>query len=216
MQSKEVLKKKQQFTFSDLYDIMLILRAPDGCPWDREQTHRSIRQNMIEEAYEACDAIDHEDRDGLCEELGDLLMQVIFHAQIAKDNDEFNLDDVINEVCRKLIVRHPHVFGETVVSNSGEVLSNWETIKNQTKGMETLRDTLEGVALALPALMRAQKLSSRTKKKGLCAMDLLPEAKTEKEHIGKALFTLAHQAKESGIDAEEALDEYNNLYISRA
>lgn len=216
MQTKEQIKNKENYTFEDLYEIMSILRSPDGCPWDREQNHASIRQNMIEEAYEACDAIDHEDDEGLCEELGDLLMQVVFHAQIAEDRKAYSLQDVLNGVCQKLVVRHPHVFGELSVSNSEEVLKNWETIKNQTKGMDTLRDTLEGVALALPALMRAQKLYSRTKKQGVDATLLLPDAKSEKERFGRELFELCMKAKEAGIDAEEALTNYNNLYLSRA
>ncbi len=216
MQTKEEIKNKKHYTFDDLYDLMLILRSPEGCPWDREQTHTSIRQNMIEEAYEACDAIDHADDEGLCEELGDLLMQVIFHAQIAEDRHAYTLMDILDGVCQKLIVRHPHVFGDVHVNDSEEVLTNWENIKNQTKGMDTLRQTLEGVALALPALMRAQKLASRTRKQGLDPASLLPEAKTEKERIGKALFEISMHAKSIGIDAEEALSDYNNLYLSRA
>lgn len=216
MQSKEALKHKNHYTFEDFVDLMKLLRSPDGCPWDREQTHASIRQNMLEEAYEACDAIDQNDDAGLCEELGDLLMQVIFHALIAEDDGAYNLEQILDEVCKKLIIRHPHVFGEITISNSGEVLQNWESIKNKTKGMNTLRDTLEGVAQALPALMRAQKLVSRTKKQNVDINTILPPANNEKERIGKALFEIALAAKENGIDAEEALDHYNNLYISRA
>ena len=215
MDRKEYIGK-ENYDFGDFYDIMKILRAPDGCPWDREQTHTSIRQNMLEEAYEACDAIDHTDDEGLCEELGDLLMQVIFHAQIAEEAGEFTLSDIIGGVCKKLIVRHPHVFGDTSVSGSDEVLTNWEAIKNQTKGMDTLADTLNGVALALPALMRAQKLCSRTKKAGVKVEELLPEANTPEERLGKALFLLCKEAQEAGLDAEKALTDYNNLYISRA
>lgn len=216
MKRKDELIEASRYTLEDLCDIMRILRAPDGCPWDREQTHASIRQNMIEEAYEACDAIDKSDADALCEELGDLLMQVVFHAQMAEDEGAFTLDDVYREVCRKLIVRHPHVFGTTAVADSDEVLKNWETIKNETKGMQTLRDTLDGVALALPALMRAQKLCSRTRKQGMDPDALMPPATSEKERIGQALFTICKQAKDLGIDAEEALTDYNNLYINRA
>lgn len=216
MQTKTALINKTEYSFEDLYDLMAILRAPDGCPWDREQTHKSIRQNMIEEAYEACDAIDHADDKGLREELGDLLMQVVFHAQIAADRGAYTIDDVLHEVCEKLIVRHPHVFGDVHVQDSGEVLKNWESIKNQTKGMNTLRETLDGIALALPALMRTQKLVSRTKKSGADPMALLPEPTNEKERIGRELFELALHAKEKGIDAEEALSHYNNLYLSRA
>lgn len=216
MQSKEELLKKEAFDLTDLCEIMQILRAPGGCPWDREQTHDSIRQNMIEEAYEACDAIDHRDAASLCEELGDLMMQVVFHAQIAEESGTFTLSDVFRGVCEKLIVRHPHVFGELTVRDSGEVLSNWESIKNETKGMQTLKDTLEGVALALPALMRAQKLGSRTRKAGLDPRALMPEAKSEKERIGRELFEVCLRAKEAGIDAEEALTDYNTLYTNRA
>ncbi|MBQ2253262.1 MAG: MazG family protein [Clostridia bacterium] len=216
MQTKEEIKNKTHYSFDDLYDLMAILRAPGGCPWDREQTHNTIRMNMLEEAYEAVDAIDKKDDDGLCEELGDLLMQVIFHEQIAQGRNAFTMEEILDGVCRKLIVRHPHVFGDVKVNDSGEVLSNWESIKNQTKGMETLRDTLDGIATALPTLMRAQKIVSRTKKQNRDVRELMPEPTNEKERIGKALFTLALEAKELGIDAEEALGDYNNLCLSRA
>ncbi len=212
---KEELKQTAK-TFQDLEDIMRILRSPEGCPWDREQNHESIRQNMLEEAYEACDAIDTKDATGLCEELGDLLMQVIFHAQIAEDAGTFTMEDVLKGVCEKLIIRHPHVFGEVHVNDSAEVLTNWESIKNQTKGMETLSDTLNAVAGALPELMRAQKLYKRTKKAGVSPQSLMPLAKTPKEAFGERLFLLACEANEAGIDAEEALSDYNKLYISRA
>ena len=216
MQTKDEIKNKEHYMFNDLYDLMAILRAPGGCPWDREQTHASIRMNMLEEAYEAVDAIDNADDTGLCEELGDLLMQVVFHEQIACDRNAFTMEHILDNVCRKLIVRHPHVFGNVQVRDSGEVLTNWESIKNQTKGMDTLRETLDGIAGALPALMRAQKIVSRTKKQNREICELMPEASNEKERIGKALFELAAKAKELGIDAEEALSDYNNLCISRA
>lgn len=208
--------KHEASSFEDLCALMALLRAPGGCPWDAEQDHRSIRKNLIEEAYEACDAIDNEDAHALCEELGDLCLQVVFHAQIAAERGEFTMEDVLREICQKLIVRHPHVFGETMVSGAGEVLQNWESIKNQTKGMKTLSDTLDGVAQALPALMRAQKLISRTKKQKRACADLLPTPQNDSERIAKALFLLVEEAQSQGIDAEEALTLYNNLYVRQA
>ncbi len=158
---------KDRYGFEDLVEIMAILRSPEGCPWDREQTHESIRNNFLEEVYEAVDAIDHKDTANLREELGDVMMQVVFHAQIAREEGLFGLEDVLDEVCQKLIRRHPHIFGTVSANTSQEVLKNWDAIKRQEKGQNSVSDTLRQVPTALPALMYAQKLQSRARKGGL-------------------------------------------------
>lgn len=148
--------EKQQYTADDLAAIIAILRDPDcGCPWDKVQTHTSIRMNFLEEAYEAVDAIDLNDPELLCEELGDVMMQVVFHAQIEREAGHFTFDEVCDGVCRKLIERHPHIFG------GDESIKDWDSLKNKEKGRLTLADDLESVPKALPALMRAAKLQKR-------------------------------------------------------
>ena len=133
MKNQEFVNK-EKYTFEDLVKIMELLRAPDGCPWDREQDHKSIRKNFIEETYEVCEAIDTEDRELLCEELGDVLLQVVFHARISEEYGEFTIDEVIKGVCEKLVHRHPHIFSDIVADTSDEVLKNWEAIKKEEKG----------------------------------------------------------------------------------
>ena len=156
--------KKDCYTIDDLIEIVAILRSKDGCPWDKEQTHTSIRMDFIEEVYEAVEAIDLQDPVLLREELGDVLLQVIFHCQIEREQQAFSFDEVCNDICQKLIVRHPHVFDTVTVSGTGEVLKNWDAIKKETKGQKTFTDTLESVAKSLPALMRAQKLGQRAER----------------------------------------------------
>ena len=158
--------EKSNYTIADLLEIIQILRGEGGCPWDRRQDHRSIRRNVIEEAYEVAEAIDLEDTQLLKEELGDLLMQVVFHAQLEQEVGRFTFDDVCDGVCRKLIVRHPHVFGEEAVADNPEVvLQNWEAIKRKTKGQASVTESLRSVP-ALPALMKTEKLQSRAAKAG--------------------------------------------------
>ncbi|MBQ4601906.1 MAG: MazG family protein, partial [Clostridia bacterium] len=140
MTSLTELKNKELYTMDDLCEIMKYLRV--GCPWDKEQTHESIRTCFIEEVYEVCDAIDKKDPDLMCEELGDVLLQVVFHAQMAEEDGEFTLADSIDGICRKLIIRHPHVFGDVKADTSGEVLANWDKIKADTKGQKTVADTV--------------------------------------------------------------------------
>lgn len=155
------------FTFKDKYDIsdfrriMEILRAPGGCPWDAEQTHESIRRNVIEEAYELAYAIDTGDKENLREELGDLMMQVIFHARIEEEEGSFDLDDVADAACKKLVFRHPHVFGDIHCENSEEVLKTWDEVKRLEKSQNTVTSTMEGVAENLPALWRAEKIQKK-------------------------------------------------------
>ena len=154
--------EKQQYTADDLAAIIAILRDPEcGCPWDKVQTHTSIRMNFLEEAYEAVDAIDLNDPALLCEELGDVMMQVVFHAQIEREAGHFTFDEVCDGVCRKLINRHPHIFG------GDESIKDWDSLKNKEKGRLTLADELESVPKALPALMRAAKLQKRAARYGV-------------------------------------------------
>ena len=142
----------ENYSMEDLLKIMQLLRGPGGCPWDRAQTHQSIRANMLEEAYEAADAIDRMDMDNLKEELGDVLLQVVFHTSIEEDAGRFDLDAVADGICKKLIYRHPHVFGDVSVSSTGEILSNWEELKQKEKGQATQADAVDAVARSLPAL----------------------------------------------------------------
>ncbi|MEM5781292.1 MAG: MazG family protein, partial [Lawsonibacter sp.] len=156
----------RSYGVKDLEEIVRILRAPGGCPWDAEQTHESIRRNFIEEAYEAVEAIDEKSPAHLREELGDVLLQVVLHAQMEAEIGAFDLDGVADGICKKLIFRHPHVFGDVTVSGSGEVLSNWEDLKREEKGQSTHTDALEAVARSLPALWRAEKVQKKAKKAG--------------------------------------------------
>lgn len=158
---------KPRYGWEDFLEIMRLLRAPGGCPWDAEQTHGSIRRNFLEETYEALDAIDHDDPHAMCEELGDILMQVAFHAQIEAERGRFTMDDVVDGVAQKLVYRHPHVFGGTMrADTSEEVLVNWEALKRKEKGQRSTADAIEAVPHTLPALWRAEKIISKTAKAG--------------------------------------------------
>ena len=155
---------KEKYTISDLLEIMRLLRTPEGCPWDREQTHESIRSNLLEETHEALEAIDRGDMPLLQEELGDVLLQVVFHAQMEQEKGSFTFDDVVDGICKKLVVRHPHVFGGVTADDAGQVLKNWDAIKRETKGGKTQADMLRAVPRALPALMRAGKVQNRARR----------------------------------------------------
>ena len=159
--------EKEHYDYNDLVAIMRILRAPGGCVWDREQTHESIRRDFLEEVYEVCEAIDEKSPEHLCEELGDTLLQVVFHADIAQEEGWFSQLDVCDGICRKLIYRHPHVFGDVTVSSSAEVLDNWDALKRKEKEQETQTDALRSVAKTLPALWRAEKLQHKAAKAGV-------------------------------------------------
>lgn len=163
---------KAFYNCKDLEKLVRILRHPGGCPWDQEQTHQSIRRNFLEEAYEAAEAIDSGDVDALKEELGDVLLQVCFHASIEEDAGRFTLDDVADGVCKKLIYRHPHVFGDVTVSSTGEVLSNWEELKKKEKHQATQADAVDAVARTLPALWRAEKMDKKAAKAGFYWRDI--------------------------------------------
>lgn len=158
---------KPAYNCQDLREIVRILRHPGGCSWDMEQTHQSIRRNFLEEAYEVAEAIDQGSTEHLKEELGDVLLQVVFHADIEDDAGRFNLDDVADGVCRKLIYRHPHVFGDVTVHSTEDILSNWEELKKKEKGQATQADAVDAVARSLPALWRAEKSSGRPQRQDL-------------------------------------------------
>ncbi len=222
-----------KYSFSDLLEVMKTLRSPGGCPWDREQTHRSIRNDTLEEAYEVADAIDNGDAVALCEELGDMLLQVVFHSRIAEENGHFTVDDVVDGITKKLVLRHPHVFGEAKAENSGQVLDLWDAVKRQEKHQESYTDTLKSVPTAFPALMRGAKVQKRAKKAGVDLCDSLSDGRLDaavaalKEAIrsedkqaisrayGEALFCMAGLQNSIKVDAEEALAAAVNDFIAR-
>lgn len=224
---------KEHYDIADLLNIMRILRAPDGCPWDRVQTHQSIRQNFIEETYEAIEAIDTDNAPLLKEELGDVLMQVIFHSIMEEEKGTFDFDDVCDDVCRKLIIRHPHVFSDTVADTPDEVLRNWDAIKMQTKSQQKVADSVDDVAKSLPALMRAQKVGKRAAKSGmdfedwqaaLCRVEeeikelraVDPEDQDKLcEELGDILFSVVNTARLLKVDAELALTRSTDKFSSR-
>lgn len=217
------LAEKGNYDFSDLCEIMRILRSENGCAWDREQTHRSIRSNFIEEVYEAIEGIDKDDEEILREELGDVLLQVVFHSRISQENGAFDIDDVVNDVCKKLIIRHPHVFADVVADNAEQVLENWNEIKKQTKGQRTLNQTLTSVSASLPSLMRAEKIAKKIRKAGHCdnINDYTKElpasfsaADISEKNIGKLLFSICSLAEKNGIDCEKALYDTCNDVIN--
>lgn len=223
---------QKDFDITPLTDVMRILREPGGCPWDREQNHRSIRQNFIEEVYEFLEAVDADDVDGMREELGDVLMQVVFHARMAQEAERFDLQDVIDEVVDKLIRRHPHVFGNLDVENSAEVLKNWDAIKKTEKTERT--SVLDGVTKDLPGLLRAYKLQHKAAKVGFdwekpedCWAKVeeeireLREAQAEgdKAHIeeeyGDLLFAMVNYGRQIGVEGEVAINACNNKFECR-
>lgn len=228
-------KEKSNYKFEDLVEIMKLLRAPGGCPWDREQDHKSIRQNFIEETYEVIEAIDNEDKELLKEELGDVMLQVVFHAEMESEKNEFNIDDVCDGICKKLIIRHPHVFGNVQADTSEKVLSNWDKIKMQTKSQKSQSDAMDSVSKSLPSLMRSTKIQQKAAKVGFDwsdvngALDKLSEEVAElkeavkennKEHqieeLGDVLFSVVNVSRFLKIDSEEALykacDKFSNRF----
>jgi len=199
------MKKPKPPAITHLLAIMARLRAPDGCPWDREQDHHTLRWHAVEEVYELMDAIEAGDDHEMVEELGDLLMQVVFHCQLARERGAFDFEQVAAGIADKLVRRHPHVFGETKVSGSAEVLVNWEQIKRAEKhGTRHARPSaLDGVPTRLPALLRAEKLVKKARRAGLEA----PQAgrKLTRAALARELFDLAGMAQAQGWSAEDLL-----------
>ena len=222
----------EHYDISDLRRIVALLRAPGGCPWDREQTHASIRQNMLEEAYEVAEAIDEQNPAHLKEELGDVLLQVVFHAQMAREEGLFNFDEVVDGVAKKMVFRHPHVFGQAHADNCAQALDTWDAQKRAEKDQRTATDTLNGVARSLPALIRAEKLQSKAAKAGFDwpdagpALDKLAEEADElrraaqgdgdpEEELGDLLFAAVKTGRFLGLDSELALTRACEKFIRR-
>ena len=232
MKNKLVLK--ENYSFDDLVDIMIVLRSEEGCPWDREQTHESIRNNFIEETYEVIEAIDTRDPVLLREELGDVMLQIVFHSRISEENGGFGVADVCSDICKKLIHRHPHVFGELEVKpeTGSEVLAVWNQIKNDEKQRITVTDKLKAIPPMFPALMRAQKVGKKAKcfdfedydsvKKKLYEeideVDLAyrnGDPADVEEELGDLLLTVTSLARKLGVDSEEALKKATDKFIKR-
>lgn len=225
-------EEKDVYRYDDLVRILRILRSPGGCPWDREQTHKSDRRNFLEEAYEAAEAFDRDDPAMMCEELGDMLMQVLFNIHIEEDAGRFTTDDVTDRVVRKLIYRHPHVFGNEKAESGEEVLAGWERLKRKEKGQETAADAMDSVARSLPGLWRADKLQSKAEKTGFrfhdgaAALDKLEEEARElreavengtnvAEELGDVLFAAVNAGRYQGVDPEDALNAACEKFIRR-
>ena len=225
------MELKEKYTIDDLLAIMKRLRDPDGCPWDKVQTHQSIKKSMIEETYEAIDALDFGDDKAFANELGDVLLQVIFHSQIASERGAFDFSDVLYEVCTKLITRHTHIFGDDKAGNEEEALSNWEKNKKKEKQIESCTGVLEDVPKYLPALMRAEKIQKKARgfgfdwdnidgvyEKVFEEIDELKAAKTEdevREEYGDLLFSVVNLGRFLGTDPETALTGASNKFVSR-
>ena len=229
---KALILEKGKYDFNDLVKIVKILRGEGGCPWDREQTHKSIRDDLIEETYEVIEAIDTEDPELLREELGDVLLQIVFHAGIETDEGNFDINDVCDEICKKMIYRHPHVFADTVADTSEEVLKNWESLKSDEKQRKTVTDKLHAIPKQLPALMRASKVGKKAScfdfpdvnsilskvKEELCELD---EAIAENscdniyEEAGDLLLSVTSLCRLLNVNAERALNSATDKFIDR-
>ncbi|AGC67281.1 MazG family protein [Thermoclostridium stercorarium subsp. stercorarium DSM 8532] len=226
--------KKERYGFEDLVEIMKKLRSPDGCPWDREQTHESLKEYFIEETYEVLEAIDLKSPEKLCEELGDVLLQVIFHATIAEENGQFTIYDVVDGISRKMVHRHQHVFGKEHAETAADVLNLWDKIKKEEKGTKTQTDILKSVPANLPALMRSYKVQEKAAKVGFDwdnAEDAWKKVKEEmeefheacrsgdmdktEEELGDLLFAIVNVSRFLKIQPELALTKTINKFIKR-
>ena len=228
---------KDNYTIDELLEIMSFLRSEQGCPWDREQTHQSLRENMIEEAYETVDAIDSGSPERLCDELGDVLMQVVFHAQMASEQHRFNFSDVVAAICRKLITRHTHLFGSDQANTAEAVIDNWEKNKKREKGHKNQTQVLQDVPKTLPALQRSYKIQQKAAHVGfdwsdvsgpqqkimeelkeievaIQQRDKLPKDSLESE-VGDLLFSVVNYARHLRIQPELALNRSTEKFISR-
>ena len=225
-------QRMDRYDINDLRRIMELLRSPEGCPWDKVQTHQSIRRDMLEEAYEVAEAIDEENPEHLKEELGDVLLQVVFHARMAQEKGWFDFKDVVDGICQKMVFRHPHVFGTVEADNTEQALNTWDTQKQQEKGQKTVGDTLDAVARSLPGLMRAEKIQAKARKAGFDwdetekAVEKLSEEVEElkqaireksntQEELGDVLFAAAKVGRFLGHDSEQALHGTCEKFITR-
>ena len=225
---------KDNYNLDDFIALIDRLRRPDGCPWDAKQTHESLKHNVVEEAWEVVDAIDEGSVEHLREELGDLLMQVIFHASIEKEKGGFDLDAISDEACKKLVHRHPHVFADVKADTPDEVLTNWDAIKRADRGQQSVASVMDGIPRGLPGLMRSEKIQSKAAKLGFDwpevsgAMDKLREEVGElqegidagdveniKEELGDALFSIVNVARFFKLDCEECIHAACAKFIRR-
>lgn len=230
----DVYPVKESYNINDLLAIMKILRSEHGCDWDKEQDHHSIRMDVLEEAYEVMEAIDSENSDSLKEELGDLMLQVVFHSQIETEKDVFDFGDVCDGICKKLIYRHPHVFGDVKVNSSADVLKNWDALKSKSKGEQKASERLESVPKLLPALMRGEKVGKRAGNVGFdfpdadSALESLKSEVSEleaamkagngadiEEELGDVLFSCCNLSRFLKKDSEKALTMAINKFIMR-
>lgn len=225
---------KDNYNFDDLVEIVRILRAPGGCPWDAEQTHESIRCDFLEETYEVLEAIDTKNPVLMQEELGDVMLQVVFHSLISEEEGDFDINGVADGICKKLIIRHPHVFGDVTVGGTEDVLKNWDDIKRKTKKQGTQTEAMAAIPATFPALMKAQKVQGKAKKAGFDWRD--PDGAFEKvgeeaaelkealasgdaqrieDELGDLLFSAVNVARFCDCDAEGALDKATNKFMKR-
>ena len=230
----ESFEFKERYNFDDLVKIITVLRAPDGCPWDREQTHESIKKNFIEETYEVIEAINKKSEPMLKEELGDVLLQIALHCEMESEKGSFDFYDVVNDIVQKLVFRHPHVFGEVKADNEDEALIAWNAAKDKEKNVKKQSDSMLSVPRELPALMRAEKIQKKAAKVGFDwessdgAMDKLYEEINElkmamsngdsfeiEEEFGDLLFTCVNLSRFLKLDSEEALTSASDKFVSR-
>ena len=225
---------KDRYNFDDLVQIVRILREPGGCPWDMEQTHKSIRENFLEETYEVIEAIDTDNKELMQEELGDVLLQVLMHSDMARTDGWFTIDDVANDISSKLIMRHPHVFGDVTVSSTDDVLKNWDDIKRKTKAQRTQSEAMAAIPSVYPALMKAQKVQEKARKAGFDwndvsgALQKVAEETAElksalekgekadiQDELGDLLFSVVNVARFCGCEAETSLDMATKKFMER-
>jgi tetrapyrrole methylase family protein/MazG family protein len=232
---KKKSSRKKRFRFSDLVALMKRLRGPGGCPWDRKQNHRTLLPYLLEETYEVIDSVQRRNMGDLSEELGDLLLQIVFHAQMAEERSQFDIEDVVDRICQKLIARHPHVFGQQKRLSANQVLDNWEKLKlAEPRKRKRPRGVLDGVPRTLPALLRAYRIQEKTARFGFdwsepqevlgkvteevheLESSLRQRRKPEIEHeLGDLLFALVNLARHLRIDPEGALAKTNRRFIRR-
>lgn len=225
---------KDNYDINDFLRLITVLRSPGGCPWDRKQTHESIKKNFIEETYEFVEAINKADAQSLREELGDVLLQVAMHSEMESEKGSFDFNDVVNDICKKLVVRHPHVFGDVAAQSSDEALQSWDQVKLKTKGMKKQSEAIIKVPREFPALMRAQKVQEKAAKAGFDwdnvngAVEKLHEeideletalaagvGKDIEEEFGDVLFSCVNVSRFIGADSEEALTASTDKFIKR-